>query len=331
MDNYTDKELINRRSILSENIRESFEVFDFTLDMLNIPKNYYTMAKLLPKDAVMFNDFDLETIIACETICATICHKINWDFLRKVVYDKTSNNIEWTKPEYLKKIKTEEVENLLSNYDKTDRIRGAERSKMLRSLGTSVYKKGKGYKGIFFNEDMSIKDYADISNFFKTCKSFANDPESKKMQLLFQSLSDYCGFEKLSQYYMPTIDYHLIRSFLRRGIIRPVNQYAKDFIFNIDIERREGTIGALRNICSNAINSLCLITSLDLKTVNRIEWWVGRTICTEDKPDCLLKRNTASWLKDNFNKCPYYDHCYAINYNKDYLSINEPTYKGNSY
>ena len=151
------------------------------------------------------------------------------------------------------------------------------------------------------------------------------------MQLLFQSLSDYTGFEKLSLYYKATIDYHLIRCFLRRGIIRPVTQYAKEFIFNMDIERREHTIGALRNVCADAINTLCWITSLDIKTVNRIEWWVGRTICAEGKPDCLLKSNNASWLKANFSKCPYYDHCYAIKYNNDFLDINEPTYKGNSY
>lgn len=331
MSNYIENDIIGERAIISENIKKSFQVFDFTLDMINIPDIYHMLIKILPKNETMFSKFDLETVIACETICASICHKINWDFLRRVIYIKTIKNIRWINPEYIKKIKAKEVEELLSDYDKTNRIRADERSKMLRDLGKSICKNEGNYTNIFFDKNMRMKNYDEMIDFFNRCKVFESDPESKKMQLLFQSLSDYPEFEKLNQYYMPTVDYHLIRCFLRRGIIHPVNQYAKDFIFNGDIERTESTIGALRNVCSDAINNLSVITSLNLKEVNRIEWWIGRTICTEGEPDCFLKSGAALWLKDNFNKCPYYDHCYAINYNKDYLIINEPTYKGNSY
>lgn len=331
MNKYKDNDVVTKKVKISENIKSSFEVFNLTLDMIDIPEIYKKLEVILPDNEVMFNEFDLEKIIACETICAAICHKINWDFLRKVVYEKTIKNNKWIYPKYLKDIKPQEVFDLLCEYTKKHRIKADERSCMLREIGMIMYKNNINYTDIFFDQDMKLKDYKDIVNFLKKCSVFAGDPEEKKLQLLMQSLSDYPKFKKLAEYYNPTIDYHLIRCFLRRGIIRPINKYGRDFIFDNEIERKEGTIGALRNVCSNAIKNLCIITSLNLKEINRIEWWIGRTVCTENKPDCLLKTKESSWLKNDFKRCPYYYNCYAINYNKDYLEINEPKYKGNSY
>ena len=331
MDKDIDNDVVNQKVKISPNIKSSFEVFDFTLDMVDIPQIYKKLENILPDNEVMFNNFDLEKIIACETICASICHKINWDFLRKVVYQKTVNDSKWVYPQYLKNIKSEEVFALLCKYTKKNRIRSKERSSMLREIGTVMYKSNINYTDIFFDQNMNLKQYKDIVIFFKRCSVFAGDPEEKKLQLLMQSLSDYPKFYNLERYYNTTVDYHLIRLFLRRGIIRPTNKYGENFIFNDKVERTEATVGALRNVCSKAIKNLCIITSLNLKKINRIEWWIGRTVCTENKPDCLLKRKESSWLKNDFKKCPYYYNCYANNYNKDYLEIKEPKYKGNSY
>lgn len=317
--------------MISENTKDGFEVFDFTLDMLELPNIYKNISILIPKKEVSFVEFDVETMIACEVICAAICHKINWDFLRKAIYLKTIDDISWLKNDRLKSISGSEIEAILSQYTKKERIHAEERAKMLRVFSEILYKQDMTYTAIFFTPKMKIKKYTSIINFFNQCSVFSSDPEGKKIQLLFQNLSDYPIFKELNMYYAPTIDYHLIRCFLRRGIIHPTNQYAKNFIINQDIERKESTMAGLRRVCSESIEKLCSITEIDLKTLNRIEWWIGRTICVENKPDCCLKNKDAEWLKSHFDRCPFYEHCYAAKYNKDYLYINEPTYTGKSY
>lgn len=317
--------------LISENLRNSFEVFEINIDMLNIDDIYYVLKAITPKVEIQYNQFDVEMLIGCETVCSAICHSINWDFLRKAVYKKTIENPIWITPEYLSNISVKEIESLLEGYEKVERIRATERSRLLRDLGRCMCNKKIDYTEIFFYDNFKIREYKDILACLKSFSAFSNDPEGKKIQLLLQCLSDYIGFETLNEYYRPTIDYHLLRVFLRRGIVFPTNQYAREFIFKEEIERKEVTIGALRNVCAVALQKLSTLTYVGLKEINRIEWWIGRTICKEGKPDCCLKSSEGKWLKDNFNKCPYFNHCIAGKYNRQYLMINEPTYKGNSY
>lgn len=78
------------------------------------------------------------------------------------------------------------------------------------------------------------------------------------------------GFEALSSYYHPAIDYHLIRSYLRRGIIICKTKKAWDYINNVEANRTERTVAAIRMHCSNMINAISLYTHLDISTINLI-------------------------------------------------------------
>lgn len=316
---------------LSIKIIDGFQISGFIFVMDEFPNIYKKLAMIVPNESIDFSDFGRETAIACETICAAICHQINWDYLRSAVFRKTAKQSEWVEPSYLKTISTEEIEELFVDYNKSEKIRAEERTNLLRSLGSSITNNGNDYKSIFLNENMTLNDINYITNILLSCSAFSNDPEEKKLQLLFQKLSSYQGFEGFGDICKPTIDYHVIRCFLRRGLVHPVTKYAKEYIFNVSAERKENTIGALRSLCSEVILNLCWLTKLSVGTINRIEWWLGRSVCIEDNPDCLLQRGDTAWLREHFDKCPFYKYCYAVNDNNSYLSLNEPTYKGTSF
>lgn len=322
---------MNNAPCVSENITEAFDATGYYLWMLDFRCIYNKIANSLPPRNTSFPDLSIENVIGCEVVCAAICHQINWDFLRNAVYEMTIEDSEWLYPKNLSKINSAKILQLLGNYSKPERIREKERCSLLRSLGSSLSELGYNYWDIFFSADSSIRNSDEILHVLNLSKAFSGDPEGKKIQLLLQNLSEYEAFSMLSSYCKPAIDYHIIREFLRRGMVKPTNQKAYEFIFNPDVQRKELTIAALRKICSDVFYTLQWITSLDIMTINTIEWWIGRSVCLKESPDCELNGESSQWLKSIFNKCPFYDSCYAVNADRNFINIVEPNYQGKSY
>ena len=314
---------------VSESVLASFDVFDFSLDKVSYPEIYNRIVKILPRRNSAFDRLSEENVVACEVICAAICHQINWDFLRRVVYEKTLEDSKWILPLNLAKITSKEMEILLKDYDKPERIRAKERAQLLRTLGKGLFDRGINYRDIFFegNDERTFKDIEAILN---SSKAFSKDPESKKTQLLMQNLSTYSGYSFLNKYCKPAIDYHIIREFLRRGIVCPSNQTAIEFIKNPKT-RKEQTVAGLRKVCAEAFFSLKWLTEYDIVTLNTVEWWIGRSVCVKENPDCQLLTDDSQWLKPEFLRCPFYESCYARQVDNEYLTIVEPNYQGNSY
>lgn len=316
-------------SQVSENMTREFETVDLPFFGCDFDTVYPTIQSLLPKESIAFDRFGESVAIMCEIICASICHKINWDYLRTRVYEKTLKNSDWLLPDNLKTISEDEVYELLCTYEKKERIRADERTKILRQIG-SWSKHYLQIKDVFMDNDRLL-DYEDVhSNLFK-CDVFSSDPQEKKLQLLIQKVSFINGFEALSSYYHPAIDYHLIRSYLRRGLIICKTKKAWDYINNVEANRTERTVAAIRMHCSDMINAVSLYTHLDISTINLIEWHIGRSVCMQEKADCKLETKSSEWLKPKFEVCPFYYSCTARCYNQNYLNISEPNYNGTSY
>ncbi len=308
---------------------EGFCVLPIPFLGCNFESVYPLLAKILPQEKIVFTNFPLNTAIVCEIICSAICHQMNWDFLRETIRDKTEANIEWLSPNYLSQITEEEVFEMFANYPKYERIRKDERTKILRCVGYWL-KKFDPIESAFLNINGDLLEYTEIRNNFLSCNAFSNDPEEKKIQLLLQKLSAFSKLSGLSKYYQPAIDYHLVRCYLRRGLLVANTKYAKDFLYNSDIERKESTMAGIRRLCSELLLNICEYTDLDTNVVNQIEWNIGRSICIRDNPDCFLKSEDAKWLKSKFDVCPYFTSCAARN-NDKLLHLNEPMYKGSSY
>lgn len=335
---FEDEIVVNSRreqkeaSAYSEDMFNNFQEIDFSFSMLSLylPPIYNSLSKLVPKENVVFLNIDIEKAIVCEMICAALCHQINWDFLREVVYKKTYSQPEWINADYLSKIQIDEVANLLGSYSKPERIRASERTEILRTLGNCFSHFPNGLYGIFFTEVGKPQQYSYIRDQLLSCSVFSNDPVEKKLQLLFLKISNYQGFKFMDDYYKPTIDYHLIRSFLRRGYLLAKTKYAIDFI-STDSNRQEHTVAAVRKHCASIIDKLCELTSLGISSINDIEWWIGRSVCIESNPECELNSSETEWLKPHFSKCPFYEYCLAIQTEEKFLLLAGPNYKGTSY
>lgn len=311
----------------SNTIKKSFSSLEYTIDMLDFPEIYSKLFSAIPPQKISFEVFGVEGIIACEMICAAICHQLNWDVLRMAVFENVNRDKTVFEAKCLASISAKQIEELLHTYEKKERIRAYERAAILREIGNFMIKKELNFTELFFEEGR-LKPYEVIINELLEIEVFSEDYVQKKLRLLIQNLSDYKEFTSLDKYYKPTIDYHIIRLYLRRGIVTPQNYVAKEFVSQHKI-RKEQTMAALREVCSDAVRNICWITDLGIKDINRIEWWIGRSVCKNDKPDCKLCYEDAVWLKKYFDICPYYKTCHTVNGNK--LYINEPDYKGKSY
>lgn len=316
---------------ISQRIFTGFSKLEYTFDVYEkYPPIYNELKGLIPKTETSFIDFNLNTCLGCEIICAAICHSINWDFLRKAVKQKTVNDVTWLDPENLSKITPDEIQQLLKSYEKKDRIRALERSKLLVDIGKNLLVNQKSFKDLFF-DPTGIRRYEEIQNSICQFNAFSKDPAKKKFRLLIQCVSDYDDLSNLSDYYEPTIDYHIIRLYLRRGVIIPVRHGTLDYILNNDIIRKESTIGAIRLVCAESMDDISYYTQIDVKNISRIEWWVARTVCINGTPDCTLLGNDTKWLRNCFKKCPFYYICQARKEDNAFLTIDEPKYGGESY
>jgi len=321
----------DKKNNVSINIIENFEIAENSLEMIHFHELYCNLARIIPHRNYSFDSIDLETAIACEVICAAICHQINWDFLRKVVLDQTICNPTWILPESIQQISAKDVYKLLVAYDKPERIRAEERAKMLRSLGKMLSKLKCHYSEMFIDRTGNLRDKKFIFSVLNSMSAFSGDPEEKKIQLLLQNLSDYPELSSLANYFKPAIDYHIMRLYLRRGLIIPQNQEAIAYLFSPEKQRKEKTVAAIRNLCSKVFKLINWLTKIDIKTINSIEWWIGRSVCKKKLADCNLSTPETEWLHLYYNKCPFCESCYAYKYNNKYLTLTEPRYNGSSY
>lgn len=290
---------------------------------------YPKIRDVLPIESITFVKFGIENAIMCEIICAAVCHQMNWDYLRGQVYKKTQANSEWLHPDKLEYISEEEVYEMLCTYYKPDRIRAGERADIIREIGKWA-NKFDNIKSVFLRKG-KLLDYNNIHNNMLLCTAFSGDPQEKKLQLLIQKLSFLENMGGLSEYYRPAVDYHLIRSYLRRGLIYSKTKYAREFVENNESERTEKTVAAIRMLCSYVMDEISIYTGLNINVINLIEWHIGRSVCTQKKADCELESKDSQWLKPVFQMCPFYNTCVARLYNQDYLKLQEPNYNGSSY
>lgn len=171
---------------ISENIEESFVATDYSFSMLNYREIYARISESLPPRNRYFAALSLDDVIGCEVICAAICHQINWDFLRRVVYERTIQTATWLSPKNLAKITIAEIVQLLGSYDKPERIRGKERCSLLRSVGKILLSRGYSYTEIFFSKNMAVKSPDEILAVINSSKAFSGDPEGKKLNYCYK-------------------------------------------------------------------------------------------------------------------------------------------------
>lgn len=317
--------------LVSEGLKESFETYDIPFLGCDFNAVYPAVLAVIPQEQITFDEFDSNTAIMCEIICAAICHQINWDFLREAVLNQTRKRHDWLSPQGLINITESEVQHILGYYKKIENIKAAERTEMLHSVGqwASTYNQ---IGNVFIDVEHKLLPMNRITLSLKRCEVFQSDPEEKKMNLLLQKLELIPSLHGIGRYAKPAIDYHLLRLYLRRGLLYARTKYAYEYITSPEVSRKERTVAALRELCSKLLSQISLYTGLSITEVNLVEWHVARSVCDRDKPDCALQGKEAQWLKPQFSQCPFCQTCTAWNHSTNsLLTVKEPLYKGTSY
>ena len=161
-------------------------------------------------------------------------------------------------------------------------------------------------------------------DFLKNIPVFSDDPEMKKAQVLIHSLvrSKYWHFED-EENIRPAIDYHIMRLYIRRGNIWPKTLEGENYLKK-NIRRYAKTTSALRTIVASAMKIISGYHGLSIVDVNSAEWWIGRSVCKRNSPDCYLKLEESKWLRDSFNECPYRRTCMAWTTDQSLFTATEP-------
>lgn len=319
-----------RNQNISERLKNEFDIMVLPFLGCDFDYIYPRIAKIIPKEQVTFDYWGQDILVMSEIVCASICHQMNWDYLRNALFNKLREDPNWVLPHSLICIEEKEVADLFRSYNKPERIRVRERTQILREIGEWA-KTFVNISSIFLDSSGNLLQKDFVRKNLLLCNTFATDIEEKKMQLLLQKLSLYKVFEGVATYCQPAIDYHLIRTYLRRGLLFAKTEYAKGYIMNQSAERKDSTVAAVRHLCAELMLNICIYTDLDVNTVNQIEWHIGRSICLQEKPDCNLKEKDSQWLRPYFSSCPFSDTCAAKCGNSDLLDMKEPAYKGSSY
>lgn len=330
--NVDENKASDRKSVqrISERLMDGFDYMSIPFLECDFDKVYPAISRIMPKESISFDLWGEDVMIMAEIVCAGICHQMNWDFLRTSIFLKLKDDSSWIYPANLTQIEEKDVLELFKLYNRPERIRAEERTHILKEIGRWCQSFEK-IEYIFKGKDGRILSNELVRKNLLKCEAFAKDPEGKKINLLLQKLSRFATYKCLARYSEPAIDYHLIRSFLRRGLIFAKKEYAREYLKNQSAERKETTIAAVRHLCSKLMQEICTYAEMDIVTINEIEWYIGRSVCLRDDPDCNLMKNESQWLRPYFSACPFCETCVAKCSNSELLKLNEPTYKGKSY
>lgn len=329
-DENSPKDLKEQHQLISERLKKEFDVVAIPFLKCNFDYIYPRLAEIIPREHIFFDSFGQNILVMSEIVCAAICHQMNWDYLRSALFSKLKEDSNWVLPNRLIYVEEKEVADLFCSYNKPERVRAKERMKILRGVGEWA-KAFIHSSSIFLDSSGKLLPKEVVRRNLLICDTFAMDVEEKKMQLLLQKLSSYKEFKGLSAYCQPAIDYHLIRTYLRRGMLYAKTEYAKGYIMNQSAERKDSTVAAVRHLCAELMLDICVYTDLDVNTINQIEWHIGRSICLQENPDCNLENNESQWLRPFFSSCPFSDTCEAKCGNSKLMGLKEPSYKGSSY
>lgn len=312
-------------------LKAEFSIMDIPFLGCDFDTIYPSILSIVPQESVSFSELGMDSAIMSEIICSSICHQINWDFLRSAVLEYTKKHPKWLSPENLSLIRADDIYVLLGSYHKVNCIKAEERASILREVGkwASNYSR---IQDVFIDKDYSLKPNRYILGGLLRCSAFSTDPEGKKMNLLLQKLDSIPILQGIGKYAKPAIDYHLLRLYLRRGLLIARTKNALGFVNSPSVQRKEATVAALRGHCSKLLSQISNYSGLSISSVNLVEWHVARSVCGREHPDCELSGKNAQWLRAKFKECPFANTCLAGKYSiKMLLNMIEPSYKGTSF
>lgn len=129
------KNLKEKNQFISERLKNEFDIMALPFLGCNFDSIYPKLAEIIPREQIVFDSFGQNILIMSEIVCAGICHQMNWDYLRSAIYNKLQEDYNWILPHRLVHIEENEVAELFRSYNKPERVRAKERTRILREIG----------------------------------------------------------------------------------------------------------------------------------------------------------------------------------------------------
>lgn len=259
--------------------------------------------------------------IWCEIVTASICHQANFDKLRFRITDIATNDLNLLKPTSLSSMSISTFKDLFSSGFDKERLRAAERTKILQGLGQKLHAwPHQSDLGWINAQEVKLSGKNGLYFWLDTIDVFSQDPIRKKARILIHQLLRY-GLIVVSdpENVRPAIDYHLMRLYNRTKRVIPVSPEVFDRITNGETARVE-FITHLRRAVEEAMWYTAAGAMLRMDMLNHIEWQIARSFCIRKNVRCFLPPLPEKPIDEEIAKlsngvggsCPLVEHCGAV-------------------
>ena len=170
---------------------------------------------------------------------------MNWTFLRQQLYREVTAGADWWKPGNIGRVGDRTIQQLLSTYDKPDRIRAVERAGMLRSLQGLFAASATSYCEALGDTSSADEQQSTLCESLNRCNVFIEDTKEKKRQVLLHRFAASGLVPSVEPLCRPAIDYHILRLYLRRGDVAPETKTGREYMLASQ-SRRASTVASLR-------------------------------------------------------------------------------------
>lgn len=290
---------------------------------------------------------DKETKARVYFYVSAICHQtrklksekrnlVGWDYLTKVFIELTKNEPAFFEPKNLKcmdknKLITK-LKTLFSDYNDLEHTtleRAEERAEFLIECGKILDEK---YSGKVLNLLKKSKGYLVKNNhgLYKLLEEFKafSDPLRKKSGVLLDFLISSGIFKiKDLENFVPVVDYHMQRVFLRMGCIEVKNEDLRKKLMNFE---RLDSDEEFRIAAQEVLTKISKLSGKTVIELDPIFWSLGRSCCQMKTTLCYNKvcdKNPCTFFTfmdlKNHDKCVFENVCKGSK-DKDYREMMEP-------
>lgn len=222
-----------------------------------------------------------------ELVTVTICHQANWDKLQSRVIEIAQTAPTLLTPAAVSEMTNTSFRRLFGPVYDSERLRSAERTKLLVSLGRSIAsvldEPVFPWLGLL---PIALAGPGGLYEWLAGIDAFSQDPLRKKSRILVHDLLQHGLIEVADEKNIaPAIDYHLIRLYVRTGRVLPIRGELLDRLTDEGTQRVEFHTD-LRAAVEEAMIYTASGAGLRIDEVNNIEWQVARSFCLRKDPRC---------------------------------------------
>lgn len=266
-----------------------------------------------------------------ELLTVSICHQANWDKLHGTVMELAATEPSQIDPRRLAQISASEFRRMFGDAYDTDRIRTAERVRLLRTTADAVETDANGpiFDWLALGS-IRLAGGSGLYDRLQQIEAFRGDPLQKKSRILVHDLLQYELISVLDpENIAPAIDYHLIRLYVRTGRVFPIRIELLDRLTGEGTPRVEFHTD-LRAAVEEAMTYSAASAGIRIDQLNQIEWQIARSFCTRRNPRCngpFLPEKPIDLelecLADRVHGCPVRCDCRGAT-DKELRSIVDP-------